>query len=183
MRFAQVFRDLKPYLRDLGRAAIPHGGELAVSVLPNLISAGMTANMQPPGTDMGGRIGAGAEDLAGGLVLQTLGRGLGYGSGRALKRAFGGSLPPRLMDGLQLGAEVSTEMLGWPFLPRPFADQNYHKYEAQAEDQRQQEQAYHDAMVAQKALSEAGALGMVMPPGMRNSFYGDSVSTGLGGYS
>lgn len=75
--------------RLLKEALVPEGDnkavQYAVRYAPDALYAGLSALMAPEGTDLGGRLGIAAEDLALGLGGSVLGQATGLGAAKALR--------------------------------------------------------------------------------------------------
>jgi hypothetical protein len=157
-------------MKDLGRAVLPTGADLAMSVLPNVIFSGMTAASLPEGTDLTTRLGAGAEDLLGGLAAQTLGRGMGYSVGRGVGRVLNKPLPEEWRHIVTGAGEIATEAGAYPFMPRPFANKAYEDYNQRMAVDQEEAQLQHDEEVRQRALLDAHAFGYQTLPSFQQAF-------------
>ena len=167
-------------LAKAGRILLPQTAtEAAFSLIPNLAFAGLTAASQPEGTGMGTRVGAGFEDLVGSLALQTGGRGLGYGAGRAFGSLRGRRLGPENMSRLTGFGEMAAEFGGYGLVPRPFASKAMSDYEARFAQQQQAEQAIRDEQIRREAIAQAGGLGVVMPPEFSDMYLGSPLAAGF----
>lgn len=174
MRFAADA--LKYLLPRVARVALPQTkAEMALTLLPNVAFAGMTAFGQPEGTSPGLRFLTGVEDLGLGLGLQTLGRLGGAGAGKLIGAARGRPLSPGSMAMATNIGEMS-EWLGYGLLPRPAANAAYADYEERMAAQQQQ----RDERIRLQALREAGAFGGVMPSEMAQAYLGSPLTGGFG---
>ena len=181
MRFAaQALQGLRGLAGSrVGRAVLPQSGaEWMMSVVPNVAFAGMTAMNQPEGTDNLTRFGTGAEDLAGSLMLQTLGRGFGHGVVGGARR-MGAPLGHEMAAGIKGASEMGTELLGYGFVPRPFATSAYDDYEKRMSEQQRDEMAARDEEIRREALVAAGIRGYMFPPGMQLPFLGGGMEGGM----
>lgn len=185
MRFAfQALQALKPIVKSqIGQAVLPQSGlELAMSVVPNLAFAGMTALNQPQGTSPLVAAGAGAEDLIGSLALQTLGRGLGSFGAGGLRRARGGALSPEWESGIKGISEMGAEMLGYGFVPRPFATKAYQDYEQRVTQEQQDREAAREKEIRDRILAQAGIRGLILPQDLQEWSLGAGGMAPEGGF-
>lgn len=185
MRFAfQALQALKPIVRSpIGQAVLPQSGlELAMSVVPNLAFAGMTALNQPQGTSPLVAAGAGAEDLIGSLALQTLGRGLGSAGAGGVRRLRGGSLPNEWESGVKGLSEYGAEFLGYGLVPRPFATKAYQDYEQRVTQEQQDEQAAREKEIRDRILAQAGIRGLILPQDLQEWSLGAGSMSPEGGF-
>lgn len=148
-----------------------------MSVAPNVAFAGMTAMNQPEGTDMMTRFGAGGEDLIGSLLLQTGGRGLGYGVVGGARR-MGAPLSNEWSMGVKGLAELGAEAFGYGLVPRPFATDAYEKFEQRMSERQRDELAARDEEIRREALAAAGIRGYMLPPGLQLPVFGGGMSEG-----
>jgi hypothetical protein len=176
MRFA--FSRLAPFMKDLGKAVLPTGPELAMSVLPDLIFSGVTAASMPEGTDWTTRLGAAGEDLAAGLLTGTFGRAGGYTASRGLGKLKGSPLSDNWRHLITNAGEIGTQAALYPLTPRPFAAKAYEEYNQREMVSQEEAQAEQDEMVRQRALLDAHALGFQSLPALQQAYLAGSV----GGY-
>lgn len=178
---ALAARGLMPLLARAGQVLLPQTAtDVAFSLIPNMAYAGLTALNQPEGTGIGTRVGAGLEDMAGSLFLQTAGRGAGYGAGRAFGALRGRRLGPENLNRLTGFGELAAEFGGYGLIPRPFASKALGDYESRLAQQQQAEQAIRDEQVRREAIAQAGGLGVMMPPGLSDTYLSSPFAAGFG---
>lgn len=154
-------------LASLGRlikeALVPDGDnrtmQYAVRYAPDALYAGLSALMAPEGTDLGGRLGIAAEDLALGLGGSVLGQTSGLGAAKALR---GSKLTQRDRD---VAATVGDLVVSAPInmlAPRPmFESALQEAYQRESEKtaarQANEEQIAQEQLVS--LLLGSGAIG------------------------
>jgi hypothetical protein len=170
-----------PYLGNLLKRSLPGKGELAMSLVPNLAYAGMTAvtlpgrqvdadgNVLYEGAGLGTRAGAFAEDAIGslgvGLGARMLSRGTLGAIAKHRKKPFTPEREGFISNIAENVAEPAFYMTG--LMPRPFANQAFQDYEqamSTASRSDLQQQALEEQRREMEALQRYGGLAPAFDP-------------------
>lgn len=177
-RFAMQFL---PRLGKILSTSLPGKDQLAMSLIPNLAYAGMTAATLPgrqvgpggevlyEGAGLGTRVGAAAEDFLGSSFAGFGARALSRGTLRAIAKRRNKPFTPEreafISNIAENVAEPAFYMTG--LMPRPFANQAFQDYEqamSNASRSDLQQQALAERQRQMEALQSYGGLAPVVDP-------------------
>lgn len=164
------------------KAAMPKtGAEWVMEFGPNALFAAGSALMAPEGTDLGTRIGAGAEDAIGNFGLDMGLRMLGGSAASRLAKARGlakldDSTEAMLRGGISMGGSMALNMGG--LMPRPFLNKAYEDYQSRFDAEQQQQLALRDQAIRDQVIREMGGYAPMAEP-LISAGYGFGVDPAL----
>jgi hypothetical protein len=150
------------------KAAMPKpGAEMLMEFGPNALFAVGSALMAPEGTDLGTRIGAGAEDAIGNFGLDMGLRMLGGPAASRLAKARGlakldDSTEAMVRGAISMGGSTALNMSG--LMPRYFMNKAYEGYQDRFDAEQQQQLALRDQAIREQVIREMGGYAPLAEP-------------------